>query len=703
MSTPDLSTPSLRIGIDIGGTFTDFVAVDDRSGRIFTEKVLTTPHDPAEAVLRGLDLMFAAHGFEASTIAAVIHGTTLVANALIERKGAVTALVTTAGFRDALEIRREWRYDAYDLFFTLPAPLVPRRLRFEVPERLGADGSLVVPFDTTAAERVAEQLRAAGIEAVAVCFLHAYRDGAHEARMREVLGRIAPGLPVSLSHEVAPERGEFERASTTAANAYVQPLFRRYLGRLDESLGARGIGREMLMMLSDGGVIGARAAAGQPVRLVQSGPAGGAQATALIGRLAGAELVFGFDMGGTTAKSCLIEHGQPMRTTDFEVARQHRFKRGSGLPLKVPVVDMIEIGAGGGSIARLSGTGLIEVGPASAGADPGPACYSRGGSEPTVTDCDLVLGLIDAGRFLGGDMALDIAAARAAIETRLARPLGLSVEAAAVGVFETVTENMAQSAAIHAIERGRRIADAVMVPIGGAGPVHAAAIARRLGVRRVVCPLGAGVASALGFLAAPVSFAVVRDDLAPLSGSERPRWNRLVAAMQAEAMAPLAQSGIAAADAGTRIEAHLRYRGQGHEIAVEVPGAWLAGDGEMAAASLGCAFADTYRALYGRVETVPVEITSWRVVVSGPLPRVVPQLPAGHARGDGALRGRRPVWFAEARGFVDTPVFDRYALGPGWQAEGPAVVEERESTAIAPPGARLAVDSALNLVIELAS
>jgi len=696
-----MTRPSLRIGIDIGGTFTDFVAVDDASGRVFTEKVLTSPHDPAEAVLHGLDLMFAAHGLDPASVEAVIHGTTLVANALIERKGARTALVTTQGFRDSLEIRREWRYDAYDLFFTLPLPLVPRRLRLEVPERLGADGGVVVPFDEAAAEAVARRLLDAGVEAVAVCFLHAYRDGAHERRMREVLARLAPALPVSLSHEVAPERGEFERASTTAANAYVQPLFRRYLGRLDDSLRARGIGREMLMMLSDGGVIGARAAAGQPVRLVQSGPAGGAQATALIGRMAGAELVFGFDMGGTTAKSCLIEHGQPIRTTDFEVARQHRFKRGSGLPLKVPVVDMIEIGAGGGSIARLSGTGLIEVGPESSGADPGPACYGRGGTEPSVTDCDLVLGCLDAARFLGGDMALDTARARAAIEARLARPLGLTVEEAAVGVFETVTENMAQAAAIHAIERGRRIADAVMVPIGGAGPVHAAAIARRLGVRRILCPLGAGVASALGFLSAPVSFAVVRDDLASLAAAGLPRWRALVEAMHAEALAPLAASGVATTEAGTAIEAHLRYRGQGHEIAVAVPAAWLAGEGEAAAASLGAAFAETYRALYGRTEAVPVEVTSWRVVVSGPLPSVTPRQPAGLAGGGAPLRGRRRVWFAEAHGFVETPVYDRYALAPGWRADGPAVVEERESTAIVPPGARLAVDDALSLVIDL--
>ncbi|MFO1198819.1 MAG: hydantoinase/oxoprolinase family protein [Burkholderiaceae bacterium] len=690
-----------RIGVDIGGTFTDFVLADAATGRVHNDKLLTTPHDPSRAVLEGIGRLLSTHRVAPADVALVIHGTTLVANALIERKGVRTALVTTRGFRDVLEIGLEWRYDTYDLGLELPPPLAPRALRFEVGERLAADGSVLEPLDEASVTEVARALAAAGVQAVGVCLLHAYQNPAHETRVRELLLREVPGLVVCTSGDVVPEIGEYERMSTTVANAYVLPIFERYLAGIAGGLRSLGITRPLHLMLSDGGTVHESTAIRHPIRLVQSGPAGGVQATTLAGAAAGRRDVFCFDMGGTTAKACLIDDGEPLRSTEFEVARVWRFKKGSGLPLRIPVIDMIEIGAGGGSIARIDRLGLLQVGPDSSGADPGPACYGRGGTQATVTDADLVLGYLGADSFLGGDMRLDVAGARAAIERDVARPLGLTVEQAAWGIHDLVNENMARAAAIHALEKARRITDYAMVPIGGAGPVHAAHIAGKLALSHVVCPPGAGVASALGFLAAPTSFAFVRGRVETLERADFAAINRLLDELEVQGRALLATAGASGDAVEVVVEAAMRYVGQGYEIDVPIVRADVA---RADAGAVAAAFDAGYRRMFGRVETgMRIEIVSWRMSVRGPRPAIAPAAardgsPAATAR----PRASRDAWFPSAGGYVSTPVYAREALGAGAAFDGPALVEERESTVVVPPGARARCDDAFNLVIELA-
>ncbi len=689
-----------RIGVDIGGTFTDFVMQDVETGRLTNEKVLTTPADPSQAVMQGIRMLMKAHGVAPAEVSQVIHGTTLVANALIERKGVVTALVTTRGFADVPEIGLEWRYDTYDLKLELPAPLAPRERRFEVIERIGPDGVVIEALDEASVVAAAQAIRAQGVAAAAVCLLHSFRNPAHEERVRDILRREAPELVVCISSDVVPEIGEYERMSTTLANAYVLPLFEKYLAAITRDLRALGIKRDLYMMLSDGGTVHESTAIRHPVRLVQSGPAGGVQATTLIGAAAGARDVFCFDMGGTTAKACLIDQGEPLRATDFEVARVYRFKRGSGLPLRIPVIDMIEIGAGGGSIARIDRLGLLQVGPDSSSADPGPACYGQGGLDATVTDADLVLGYLGADSFLGGDMRLDLAAARAAIAGRIGAPLGLSVEEAAWGIHDLVNENMARASAIHALEKARRITDYAMVPIGGAGPVHAAHIAQKLGLARVICPLGAGVASAFGFLAAPTSFAFVRGRVEPLAALDFAALNALLDDLEMQGRALLETAGTPARDIELRVEAAMRYLGQGYEIDVVLDRATIAGGDRPA---ITATFAQTYRRLFGRTEDgVALEVVSWRLGVHGPRPRIELAAARGAAATTAAspVKGHRMAWFAEARGFVNATVYDRYRFGPGSTAAGPALFEERESTVVAPPGARVHCDDSSNLIID---
>ena len=689
-----------RIGVDIGGTFTDFVMQDAVTGRLTNEKLLTTPADPSQAVLAGIRMLMQAHGVAPAEVLQVIHGTTLVANALIERKGVVTALVTTRGFADVPEIGLEWRYDTYDLKLELPAPLAPRERRFEVSERIGPDGAVIEALDEASVVAVARAMRAQGVAAAAICLLHSFRNPAHEERARDILKREMPELVLCMSCDVVPEIGEYERMSTTLANAYVLPIFEKYLGAITRELRALGIRRDLYMMLSDGGTVHESTAIRHPVRLVQSGPAGGVQATTLIGAAAGARDVFCFDMGGTTAKACLIDNGEPLRATDFEVARVYRFKRGSGLPLRIPVIDMIEIGAGGGSIARIDRLGLLQVGPDSSSADPGPACYGQGGMDATVTDADLVLGYLGADSFLGGDMRLDVEAARAAIASRIGTPLGLSVEEAAWGIHDLVNENMARASAIHALEKARRITDYAMVPIGGAGPVHAAHIAQKLGLTRVICPLGAGVASAFGFLAAPPSFAFVRGRVEALAALDFVALNALLDNLEAQGRALLETAGTQATDIELRVEAAMRYLGQGYEIDVLLDRAAIArGD----TAALAAAFDATYRRLFGRTEDgVALEVVSWRLGVHGPRPRI--ELAAARVAATSVaaspIKGHRMAWFAQARGYVRTAVYDRYAFGPGSTAMGPALFEERESTVVVPPGARVHCDDSLNLILD---
>ncbi len=693
-----------RIGVDIGGTFTDLILVDDLGTVFQIGKVLTTPADPAAGVERGVRDLLKAAGAPARAVTQVVHGTTLLTNALIERKGAATALITTRGFRDTLEIGREHRYDMYDLFIERPAPLVPRHRRYELRERVLEDGTVVQPLDLEEADRLVDTLLREDIEAVAVCFLHSYRAPAHEQAVGALIRSRAPQWACALSHEVVSEIREYERTSTTVANVYIQGVAARYLTRLQEGLKALGIEGPLFIMQSTGGICSVETACRLPIRVVESGPAAGALAAAHYGRLAGRPALVSFDMGGTTAKACLVEQGEPLVAPEFEVARVYRFKRGSGLPIKVPAIEMIEIGAGGGSIARVDRLGLLTVGPDSAGADPGPACYGRGGVEPTVTDADLVLGYLDPGFFLGGRLRLDREAALRAITERVAAPLGLDPVQAAWGIHQVVNENMASAIRVHAAERGKDIRRFPLFAFGGAGPVHAHRVARILRCPAVISPLGAGVVSALGFLVAPLVFDFVRTVPSRLEAID---WEAVRAALrEMEREGRQILSEVVPGDQVTfRRWADMRYRGQGHEIRVPLP------DGELGPGSepaLVQAFEQTYASLYGRTAPgVPVDAVSWRVAAEGPRP--VLRLPAASAGRDasgtpdlaGALKGRRAAYLPECRRFATVPVYDRYRLVPGQAFPGPAVVEEEESTVVVGPDGRVRVDDWLNLVIEV--
>ena len=576
---------------------------------------------------------------------------------------------------------------------------MPRPRRFEIDERVSATGDVLNPLHTDAVEATIEALRDSGIESLAICLLHSYVNAAHERALAHALAKAMPELSISLSSTVSPEMGEYERTSTTVANAYVHPVFRAYVEDLVDSLRERGYKRELLMVLSDGRSVRADVATRFPIRLVQSGPAAGAEAARLFGELSGQPDVLCFDMGGTTAKACFIPGGTPERTVRFEVARETRFAEGSGLPLQIPAVDMIEIGAGGGSIARIDQRGLVQVGPDSAGADPGPACYGRGGDRPTVTDCDLVLGYLDAESFLGGAMVLDREAAQRAISTHLAEPLGISVEAAAWGVHETVTANMAQAATIHAIEKALDPTRFTLLPIGGAGPVHACSMARKMSLSSLVCPVGAGVASAIGMLGSKVSFEVARATPATLGELDFARVRTLVEEMSCEARELVRGAGIRDEEISQQLSAMMRYVGQGFEIEVMLEEKLLEQDDREA---IGTAFTAAYRRRYGRHEQVEPEVLSWRLVVDGPRPELAQALSrrAATTPQTGAqARTNRPVWFVDE--FVTTPVYSRPALTSGMTLQGPAIVEEEQSTLVVPPQAALRVDDALNLVIEV--
>ena len=697
-----------RAGIDIGGTFTDILLVDEVSGRLAVGKVLTTPDNPAAGVRTALETALDANGIAAAELGAVVHGTTLVTNALVERKGMPTALLITEGFRDTLLIGRAHRYDMYDVRLEKPEPLVPRRLSFGVPERVLADGTVYRPLDEAAVARLGDELRARGVRAVAVCLLHAYRHTEHERRVREILLARWPELRVSLSHEVVGELREYERASTTVANAYVQDIMDAYLSRLEGDLAELGHRGQLLIMLSSGAVATVETARRFPVRLIESGPAAGALAAAYLGRLMDRPNLLSFDMGGTTAKACLVENGRPTIASDFEVARLQRFMKGSGLPIKASSVELIEIGAGGGSIARVDRFGLLKVGPDSAGAEPGPACYGQGGTEPTVTDADLLLGYLDPDFFLGGRMRLDLEAARRAVEEKLAGPLGLSVERAAWTVHQVVNENMANAARVHAVERGRDARGFPLFAFGGAGPVHAYRVAEKLGVKEMIAPFGAGVGSTIGMLAAPLAFDFVRTAAARVDALDWALIGRLLGEMEREGHDILTRAGLASEQIGVDRAADMRLIGQAHEITVELPGpAPGAGDEERIAQ----AFEQTYASLYGRTPPgVPIEVVSWRVRVSGPAPELrlggagptpAAPLPAGGPEAVG-LKAERPAYFPELGGFHLTPVYDRYALTPGAEIAGPAIVEERESTVVIGPGSSARVDDYLNLIVGLA-
>ena len=686
-----------RIGFDIGGTFTDFVLLDRRRDTIRLHKCLTTPQDPSVGALAGLAELVDTAGIALAQVADIVHGTTLVTNAIIERRGATLGLLTTAGFRDVLEMGTEQRYDIYDLFLKFPAPLVPRKRRLEIPERMTHDGTIVVPLDLGAVRRAVRELVDQGVDGLAVCFLHAYRNPAHERAVGELVRREFPALTVSLSCDVVAELWEYQRCVTTCANAYVQPLVDRYLRRLEHELWGRGFRGALRLMHSAGGLIAPDTARAFPVRLLESGPAGGGLATAFFGALAGRPDVISFDMGGTTAKACLIEHGRAEVAPMMEAARVHRFKKGSGLPIKAPVIDMIEIGAGGGSIAEIDDVGLLRVGPGSAGADPGPACYGRGGTAPTVTDANLALGYYDPGFFLGGRMALDRAAAERALEA-VSTPLGLSMHEAAWGIHKVVTESMAAAARVHLVEKGKDPRRYAMVAFGGAGPAHAAAVARILGVSEVIVPPASGAASALGFLAAPLSFELVRSHPMVLSdGFDAAAVNRVLDELETDGRARLAASGVAAAEVTVERSADMRLVGQMHEINVPLP------DGPITPASfaaISAAFAEVYTARYTSLYAgATIEAISFRVRCRGPLPALALAEPKSDDGTHAARKGARPAWFDGA--FVDAAVYDRYRLAAGDAIAGPAIVEEREATTVVPPGDHLTVDATGNLRLAI--
>jgi N-methylhydantoinase A len=675
--------PSARLAVDIGGTFTD-LALEHSGGRS-TIKVLTTAAAPERGVLAGVGAILRAAGLAADDIAIVIHGTTLATNAVIERKGARTALLTTQGFRDVLAMGNESRYDQYDLNIALPQPLVPRHLRLPVPERLDNEGNVLIPLDAAAVRALAPKLRAEKVESIAVGFLHAFVNPAHEQRVREILAETLPEVPVSLSCEVSPEMREWERFSTTVANAYVQPLMARYLRRLEDGLRGLGVGAPMFLMLSGGGLTTIDTACRFPIRLVESGPAGGAIFSAYIARQCGIESVLSFDMGGTTAKICLIDY-RPQTARTFELARVGRFKKGSGLPLRIPVIEMVEIGAGGGSIAHVDAMGRIAVGPESAGADPGPACYGRGGRAPAVTDANLLLGRYDPARFAGGTIALDAAAARDALAAQVGGKLALGPEMAALGVVEMVDENMANAARVHAIESGKTYAGRTLIAFGGGGPVHACRVAEKVGIRRVLVPSGAGVGSAIGFLRAPVGYEVVRSLYQRFSSFDVAAVNALLAAMREAAMTVVEQGSFGARLTESRI-AYMRYVGQGHEIPVPLPVRTLTQDD---VASIRAAYDVEYTRFYDRpVPGSDVEIMSYAVVVAsvvedadaapalGAADAFAPEIvPARHQAVRDTLTGEVAEW----------AVFDRAALRPGALVAGPAIVAEDETSTLVGPG-----------------
>jgi N-methylhydantoinase A len=690
-----------RIGVDIGGTFTDFALFDDATGTVATHKCLTTPEDPALAVIEGINTLASEAGISVAEVAAVVHGTTLVTNALIERRGAPTAMLVTRGFRDTLDIGLERRYDLFDLRIRFPAPLVPRHLRFEVDERIKYDGTVLArpDFDVLRAPLAAAVARDR-IEAVAVCFLHSYLDATHEREAAAWLAAHFPDLRISVSSEIFPFMREFERWTTACMNATVQPVVDRYVARLEAGLAALGFTGRFLIMTSSGGTLTGALARRFPVRLLESGPAAGALMSARHGRALGLDQVLSFDMGGTTAKGCIVRDGTPLKRYELEVGRVHDFKRGSGLPAKIPVLDMIEIGAGGGSLAEVDARGVLRVGPRSAGAQPGPACYAQGGTRATLTDANLTLGYLDAGAFLGGRMRLDDAAAARAIATGIGDALGVETLRAAWGIHEVINEDVARAFRVHASERGVDYRKCSMVAFGGSGPLHAARVARKLKIPRVICPTGAGVMSAFGLLASPIGFELVRSRRVALVRLDEARLRAECAALAAEADRFLGEAGIAAADITRRYRLDMRYEGQGYEVEVPIDDP-LAPD---ALARLGAAFAAAYADVFGiAFPDKPAEIVNWKVDARGPEPggaqehRLMP--PHGATR---ARKGARAAYFPEAGGMVDCPVFDRYALRPGDAIRGPALVEERESTTVVCPGDAMHVDTRHNLVLELA-
>ena len=693
----DIKEANIRIGVDIGGTFTDFALFDESGSRIAVYKQLTTPADPSVAVLEGAAVLLERENVAMADVESIAHGTTLVTNSVIERRGANTGMLVTAGFRDLLDMGFEQRYDLFDLRLKWPDPLVPRRRRREIHERIGYGGEVVHPLDVEGTRAAVRDLvDAAGIEALAICFLHSYANPTHEEAAARLARDEFPMLHVSRSAEVFGNMREYERWTTATMNAYTQPMFDRYIEGLEHGLSELGFAGQLHIMTSSGASITPETARRFPVRALESGPAAGALMSAHHGRHLEIPDLLSFDMGGTTAKGALIRRYAPLKQYDLEVGRVHDFKPGSGLPVKLPVIDMIEIGSGGGSLAVVDERGLIRVGPRSAGADPGPACYAKGGTGATLTDANVVLGYLDPDSFLGGEMRLDAAAARAAIERHVAEPAGLDPIRAAWGVHEIANEDVARAFRIHASERGFDYRSSSMVAFGGSGPVHALAIARKLRIPRVVFPIGAGVMSALGLLVSPLGFEVSRSRRVFVADLDAEGFERILAPLIEEASGFLRRAAVANPAVVCRLD--MRYQGQGYEIEVTLPGDGEVGGHRKAFPRLD----ELFRAKYAEIfsETFldePLEIVSWKVEAAGTeAPLAYHGLRSGTR---GGTKGSREAWFADDR--HECEVIDRYALEPGTTIEGPAVLEEVESTCVLGPGDRATVDERLNLVAEL--
>ena len=694
-----------RIGVDIGGTFTDVALHDGRGDHIAIHKLLTTPADPSVAVLEGIKALAGQNNVAIEDVVEIVHGTTLVTNAVIERKGAKTGMLVTAGFGDIMDMGFERRYDLFDLRIKYPPPLVRRALRIEVAERVRHDGSVETRLDEAGVRAAAKSFLKQGVEAVAVCFLHAYANPAHEVRAAEILNQAAPGLFVSGSADVFPNMREFERWTTTTVNAFTGPMFDRYLKRLEDNLRASGFRGNLYIMGSSGGTLTTATARLFPVRALESGPAAGALMSAHHGRALKLPNLLSFDMGGTTAKGALVRGGEPVKKYAMEVARVHEFRRGSGLPVRIPVIDMIEIGAGGGSSADVDDRGLLRVGPSSAGAMPGPACYGQGGTRPTLTDANLLLGYLDASFFLGGTMQLDVAAAETAIADGVARRLGLETMRAAYGIHDVISEDVARAFRIHASERGFDYRSGSMVAFGGSGPLHALAIARKLKIPRVIFPVAAGVMSALGLLISPLAFEVARSRRVHVDDIDGADFARTFKALEVDAMRFLAEAGVKKKDVRVIRRLDMRYQGQGHEIEVTLPElAGAAKDAKALFAQLADLFGEAYKATYTLRLDEPMEIVNWKVEAIGPAPSLGEGMKlAGKAGAAQALKGTRRAYDPAAKKLRDWPVYDRYGLKPGQTIDGPALIEEHESTCVVGSGDRVTVDKRFNLVAELTS
>jgi len=687
-------TRGTRLAVDIGGTFTDVVL--EKAGDRYSTKVLTTPHDPEQGVIEGVSALLAETGITPSEIELVIHGTTLATNALIERKGALTALVTTEGFRDSVEIAYEHRFEQYDIYMERPKPLVPRYRRLTVTERLASDGSVLLPLDEDTVRALVPTLKEQKVEAIAVSLLHSYANPAHEKRVGEILQDALPGVSITLSSDVCPEIREYDRTSTACANAYVQPMMARYLGRLRDGFATRGIACPLLLMMSSGGITTVETAMAYPIRLVESGPAGGVILALNIAAENAVTKALSFDMGGTTAKITLIDGLKPQISRHFEVARMYRFLKGSGLPIRIPVIDMVEIGAGGGSIASLDELGRINVGPESAGSVPGPAAYARGGTEPTVTDADVTLGKIDPGRFAGGKVTIDGNLSKTAIDRVVGKPAGMSSEIAAAGISEIVTENMANAARVHAIENGKETAERTLIAFGGAAPLQASRLAGKLGIDRIIIPQGAGVGSAVGFLRAPIAYEVVRTRFLSLKKFDPAMVNDLFAGMRAEAEAVVRLGAPSEALTETRT-AYMRYRGQGHEISVDLPVQdYSAEDVRI----LTEGFDRDYRARYSRtIPNLEIEALTWTLSLATDrtLPDAAPAVAETYTP---EADGYRQMFDPDIGAMVEAALYDRFALQPGATIPSPAIIIEDETSTVVANGFTATINTLGQIVLS---